>query len=388
MSVDTDAYPGGQHVVRARARDATGNVSPWAAATVRFVGGAAVPPGFLMSETFVAGLARSTAFAQAPDGRFFVCEQDGRLRVVKDGAPLATPFHAFSVDSTGERGLIGVVLDPDFAANGFVYVHYTVPGPGTHNRVSRLVAAGDVSTGAETVLVDLPALSGATNHNGGALRFGADGRLYVGVGDNADGAKAQDPAHPFGKLLRFERDGTIPADNPLCTTPGVPACAVWAMGLRNPFTFAVQPGTGRIHINDVGQSAWEEIDVGAPAANYGWPIVEGPGPAPAGVTAPLFAYGRSDANPPGSGPGGFLTGFAIAGGVFYPAGGTFPPSFHGNYVFGDFAARWLARLDAANDNAAYTFATLTGAPVDLLVGVDGALYVLEHEGRIARIAPR
>ena len=146
----------------------------------------------------------------------------------------------------------------------------------------------------------------------------------------------------------------------------------------------MQPGTGRIHINDVGQNTWEEIDVGSAGANYGWPSSEGPDNVGAGVSAPLFAYKHSDANPPGSGPGGFFTGFAIAGGAFYPATGAFPTGYRDQYYFADFVSRFVARLDLVND-AAYAFASLSGAPVDLLVGSDGALYVLTRSN-VTRIS--
>lgn len=388
-SVDTSAYAPGQHVVRARARDAAGNLSPWSSATVRFGGNAGAPQGFTKNESWVTGLSNATAIAQAPDGRLFVAQQGGALRVVKNGVLLATPFHQFSVNANGERGLIGVALHPDFASNGWVYAHYTSISGGTHNRITRLTANGDVSTGAESTAaglpIDLPTLSNATNHNGGGLRFGADGKLYVGVGDNANGAQSQNLSSVFGKLLRFNDDGTIPGDNPFCTTAGQQSCAVWAYGLRNPFTFAVQPGTGRIHINDVGENTWEEINLAARGANYGWPASEGPANLAAGITAPLFSYAHADASPPGSGPGGFFTGFSIAGGAFYPDSGNFPASYRGNYFFADFVSRFVARLDTANGNAAYAFATLAGSPVDMLVGADGALYVLTRSA-VARIS--
>ena len=387
-SLDSNAYPSGQHVLRARARDAAGNLSPWSIATVQFGGTRTQPAGFTRNEAWVSGLSSATAFVQAPDGRLFIAEQGGALRVVKNGALLAPPFATIGVDAAGERGLIGVTLDPAFANNGFVYVHSTrSDGSGvSHNRVSRLTASGDVAAaGSEVALVDLPNLSSATNHNGGALHFGADGKLYVAVGDNATPSKSQDLADPFGKLLRFNDDGSIPNDNPFYATQSGLARAVWAYGLRNPFTFAVQPGTGRIHINDVGQGAWEEINLGAPGANFGWPASEGPDNVGADITAPLFSYKHSDANPLGSGPGGFFKGFAIAGGAFYPATGTFPAGYRDQYYFADFVSRFVGRIDAANGNAAYAFATLSDAPVDLLVGLDGALYVLTRSG-VSRIS--
>ena len=217
------------------------------------------------------------------------------------------------------------------------------------------------------------------------MHFGVDGKLYVGVGDNANGAQAQNLALPFGKLLRFNDDGGIPSDNPFFTTQTGLARAVWAYGLRNPFTFAVQPGTGRIHINDVGEGTWEEINLGAPGANYGWPGSEGPGNIGAGITAPLFTYKHSDVSPLGSGTGGFFKGSAIAGGAFYPASGAFPAGYRSQYYFADYVSQFVGRIDMANGNAAYTFAKLSGAPVDLLVGIDGAVHVLTRGG-VTRIS--
>ncbi len=389
VSIDTTQWASGQHVVRARTRDAAGNRSGWAAATVRFAGSRGIAAGFTKNEAWVSGLSNATAFAQAPapDGRLFIAEQGGALRVVKNGVLLAAPFHSFTVDSSNERGLIGVTLHPNFASNGVVYVYHTrINGGARNNRVTRLTAAtpaADVSNGSETSIIDLPDL-GATNHNGGGMKFGADGKLYVAVGDNADSAAAQNLASLLGKMLRLNDDGSIPTDNPFYASSTGQARAVWAYGLRNPFTFAVQPGTGRMHINDVGEQTWEEINLGAAGANYGWPASEGPDNVGAGVTAPLFAYKHSAAIPAGSGSGGFFVGFAIAGGAFYPASGPFPAAYRGNYFFADFINRFIGVLDLANGNVAYSFASLTGLPVDMLVGTDGALLVLTR-GAVTRI---
>ena len=303
--------------------------------------------------------------------------------MVKDGVLLPTPFLQLSVDARGERGLIGVAFHPGFASNGWVYVYYTTTQGGAHNRLSRFVASGDVSSGAETVLVDLPLLSAAVVHNGGAVHFGPDGKLYLAVGDNSGGAIAQDVSKPFGKILRFNEDGTIPGDNPFCATQEL-KCAVWALGLRNPFSFAFDPASGRMHINDVGEMSWEEINVGAKGANYGWPSSEGPDRA-GGSTAPLFPIIHRDPAAPGAGPRDFITGFAIVGGAFYPPGGSFPTEYHGHYFFADYVVRSITRLDMANGNVAYSFGTLADSPVDLLIGRDGALYVLTRTG-ITRIS--
>jgi glucose/arabinose dehydrogenase len=130
--------------------------------------------------------------AFAPDGRLFVCLQSGQVRVInKDGVLLANAFVTLSVDSNGERGLLGVSFDPNFASNHYVYLYYTVPGSPAHNRISRFTANGNVAAAnSEFVLVDLDNLSNATNHNGGGIHFGPDGKLYAGVGENANGANA------------------------------------------------------------------------------------------------------------------------------------------------------------------------------------------------------
>ena len=397
----TGNFASGQHVIRARARDGAGNISDWATATVRFGGTVGVPAGFTKNEAWSSNLGAATAFSQAPDGRLFVAEQGGNLRVVQtDGTVLPTPFLSVVVSgdfATTERGLLGVALHPNFTTTSpFVYVYYTTGTAPIHNRVSRFTVnptnANIASANSEVLILDLPNLV-ATNHNGGAIHFGADGKLYVGVGDNANSANSQDLNSPLGKMLRLNDDGRIPGDNPFCTTAGQQRCAVWARGLRNPFTFAVQPGTGRIHINDVGEGTWEEINLGAASANFGWPASEGPDNVTAGVTAPLFTYKHSAAAPAGSGPGGFFTGNVIAGGTFYPTSGTnavFPVDFQGHYFFADFGSRFVARLDlnnldASGKNVAYAFASLAGNPVDMLVGLDGALYVLTR-GAITKIS--
>ena len=394
VNVATADHAAGQHVVRARARDAAGNVSAWSTATVRFGGTTAIAKGFTKTDNWATGLTAATAFAQLPDGRLLVAQQTGQLRMVKNGQLLADPVRTFSVDSRGERGLIGVAVHPDFnLGGGWVYVHYTSLDNGAHNRVTRINLAGnsDVALG-EEIVTELPPLSAAENHNGGAIHFGADRKLYVAVGDNADRTKAGDLDSVFGKILRFNEEGdfvnkTSPADNPYPSRAGQ-AKAIWARGLRNPFTFGIQPGTGTLYINDVGENTWEEINIGAKGAHYGWPATEGP-TTNTNYTAPVFAYRQTETSPPGIGPGGFFTGQSIVGAAFYPAGGSFPAAYHGGYFFADFVTRFVGRLDPANGHAAYAFARLPQGqnPVDVLAGSDGALYVLGRSAitRITRI---
>jgi glucose/arabinose dehydrogenase len=219
-----------------------------------------------------AGFNNPTAMALAPDGRIFVCEQGGSLRVIKNGVLLATPFLTVTVDSAGERGLLGIAFDPNFVSNQLVYIYYTATTPTPHNRISRFIAAGDVAmAGSETVLMDLNDLSAATNHNGGAIHFGSDGFLYVAVGDNANGSNAQSLSTRLGKMLRISSNGSIPTNNPFFSQTTGQNQAIWALGLRNPFTFSFQPGAGRMFINDVGENTWEEINDGIAGSNYGWP---------------------------------------------------------------------------------------------------------------------
>lgn len=222
-------------------------------------------PENFSSSIFVNGLSSPTAMAFAPDGRLFVAEQGGALRVVKNGTLLSTPFLTASVHNTGERGLLGVAFDPDFESNGFVYIYYTTSTDPKHNRVSRFTANGDVAVAnSELILMDLPDLSSATNHNGGALHFGPDGKLYIAVGENANGSNAQSLNTVLGSILRINPDGSIPTDNPFYGSTSGDNRSIWAYGLRNPFTFAFQPGTGLMYINDVGQVTWEEINEGKP----------------------------------------------------------------------------------------------------------------------------
>jgi glucose/arabinose dehydrogenase len=345
-------------------------------ATARSANGATVPTGFTDS-LVAAGLTDPTAMALAPDGRIFVCEQRGTLRVIKNGVLLPTPFLTVTVDSRGERGLLGVAFDPNFVSNQLVYIYYTASTP-AHNRVSRFIANGDVAVaGSETILMELPNLSTATNHNAGAIHFGPDGDLYIATGDNANGNNAQSFSTTLGKMLRITSTGAIPTDNPFFSQTTGDNRSIWALGLRNPFTFAFQPGTGRMFINNVGLSTWEEINDGIAGANYGWPICEGPcNPPNPNFTDPIFFYANTGVD------------CAITGGSFYnPQTVQFPSNFVGNYFFSDFCGGWIHRIDPANGFASSDFATGIANPVDLKVSPDGFLYYLARTaGTVGRIA--
>ena len=335
---------------------------------------ATVPSGFLDS-TYVELPSDATAMQFAPDGRLFVCQQSGKLRVVQNGNLLTTPFVTLSVAASGERGLLGVAFDPDFATNHFVYVYYTATTPTIHNRVSRFTANGNVAVaGSERVLLDLEPLSTATVHNGGAIHFGNDGKLYIAVGDNSQGGRAQKLAYTYGKVLRINRDGTIPTSNPFFATATGVNRSIWALGLRNPFTTAFQRSTGRFFINDVGRSTYEEINEGASGANFGWPLAEGPSDDP-DFRDPFYFYPHVNG------------ACAITGGAFYESPVlAFPSGYHGDYFYADYCAGWIRRInpDTGTDTS---FASGIVSPVDLKVGPDGALYYLtRQDGRIGRIS--
>lgn len=335
--------------------------------------GASLPDGF--AETRVAtGLPSPTAMAMAPDGRVFVAQQGGALRVIRNGALLSQPFLTVSVNSSGERGLLGVAFDPAFSTNNYVYVYYTTSTSPIHNRVSRFTASSsnpDVAVaGSEVQILNLPTLSSATNHNGGAIHFGTDGKLYVAVGDNASSANSPSLTSPLGKLLRFNADGSIPTDNPFYSqTTGINR-AIWARGLRNPFSFAIDRTNGRLHINDVGQDSWEEVNRATAGVDFGWPRTEGNSPAGvSGVTYPLHTYQNAGSS------------CAIIGAAFYrPQAATFPSDYAGRYFFGDYCGGYIRVLSPPNYSTSAGFATGISSLVDLQVHPDGSLYYLARSG--------
>jgi hypothetical protein len=179
--------------------------------------------------------------------------------------------------------------------------------------------------------------------------------------------------------MRINPDGSIPGDNPFVTTTTGQNKAIWALGFRNPFTFAVQPGTGWMYINDVGQQTWEEVNHAVAGSNYGWADVEGPTNDPR-FRSPIFYYGHG---------GNSSTGCAITGGTFYnPTTAQFPATYVGDYFFADYCSGWIRKLDPANGNTVVDFASGATSPVDLAVANDGSLYYLSRgqSGSVYRIA--
>jgi glucose/arabinose dehydrogenase len=351
-----------------------------------------VLPGF--SQTLLAnGFTSATAMAIAPDGRIFVSQQGGQLRVVQNGTLLPTPFVSLSVNSIGERGLLGIAFDPNYAQNRFVYVYHTTNAVENgqnvvFNEVSRFTADPNnpnvALPNSQTRILRLENLSGATNHNGGAIQFGADGKLYVAVGDNATPSHSQTLNNRLGKVLRLNPDGSIPSDNPFFNTATGENRSIYLMGLRNPFTMDIQNSTGLLYVNDVGQSRWEEINRAIAGANYGWGSFtqanEGPFNAASfpQFTNPLFAYQHGNTTE---------TGRSIAGAAFYNPRNvrTFASTFIGDYFYADFVNGWIRYIDAETSTSVL-FATGARNPVDLQVGDDGALYYLSRgQGAVWRV---
>lgn len=338
-----------------------------------------LPAGF-QETTVVRGLSEPTALAFAPDGRLFVCEKSGTLRVVKNGQLLAAPFVDLSVDDFFERGLLGIAFDPAYAANHYVYLYYTAgassldPPPSPKNRVSRFTADGDVaSPGSETILLDnIP--SDAGNHNAGCLRFGADGKLYVSTGDGGQNHQnSQNLGSLAGKILRLNPDGSFPSDNPFSGQPGRRG-EIYCYGLRNPWRFCFRPSNGALFIADVGENTWEEVDLGQSGGNYGWPNDEGPTNA-AGIISPLYAYNHNNG------------GAAIAGGCFI-SNGTYPSQYQGSYFFGDYVKGFIRRLVVTADNRLQQALDFSSAPqpVDFAQGPEGDLYYVSiGSGTVRRI---
>jgi len=327
-----------------------------------------LPSGF--SQVLVAnGISSPTVMAFAPDGRIFVAQQNGQLRVIKNGSLLSQPFVSLSVNSSGERGLLGIAFDPNFSSNHYVYLYYTVSSA-QYNRISRFTANGDVASGGEQVILNLDPLSDAANHNGGTMQFGPDGKLYIGVGENANSSYSQRTDTYHGKILRINPDGSVPPGNPF-TSGNNQQLRIWAWGVRNPYTIAFQPGTGKLFVNDVGGSSWEEInDATSGGKNFGWPNEEGWGES---FASPVYAYGHG---------GGIGSGCAITGGTFFnPSSTNYPPSYYGKYFFMDYCNNWIDMLTLSGGSASRAnFASnIAGSALGLVTGTDGNLYFLSRD---------
>ncbi|TAE51081.1 MAG: T9SS C-terminal target domain-containing protein [Bacteroidetes bacterium] len=329
---------------------------------------AILPEGF--AEIEIAEELDPTFMALAPDGRIFVCEKSGRVRIVRDGQMLPQPFMVLEVDNFNERGLGGIAFHPDFAQNGYFYLYYTVKNA-NHNRISRFTAQGDfVVPGSEVVLMDLDQLNG-TIHNSGNMLFGPDGKLYISVGDGADAAAAQSLNSRHGKFLRLNADGSIPQDNPFYTQTTGDNRAIWALGFRNSYTFSFQPGTGMLFANDVGGGEYEEVNHVEAGKNYGWPVIEGfrngQNP-PANYQDPMHAYDHT-------------VGCAVIASTFYnPATASFPAKYVGKYFFADYCQGFVKVMNPQSGAIEEIFATGVNRPLQMLVTPNGDMYYLARAG--------
>ena len=291
-------------------------------------------------QLIAAGLEVPWAVALAPDGRIFVTERPGRVRVARlgGGGLQAAPWARVPARANpdAERGLLGIALDPDFARTGFVYLYYSYAGPGgaTLNRLVRLRDANGVGTD-ETVLVDN--IPGAANHDGGRIAFGPDGKLYVATGDAEQQGRAQDRGSLGGKILRLEKDGSVPADNPFAGS------AVYSLGHRNVQGLAFHPDTGALYQTEHGPSGFfpaccqDEVNRIEAGANYGWPLVTGR-PGDPRFRDAIISSGPTDTWAP--------SGAAFA---------TRPGPLRGSLIFAALRAQHLHRLVLTPDGRGVAF---------------------------------
>ncbi|MDZ7639602.1 MAG: PQQ-dependent sugar dehydrogenase [Bryobacterales bacterium] len=394
-----------------------------------------LPAGF--SDTLVASVGSPTALVFLPDGRMLITTQSGTVRIFDGTTLLSAPALSLGnrVCSNSERGLLGIAVDPGFAANRHIYLFYTFRNNGScgtgsignpWNRVSRFTFSDSntIPLDSEQVLID-GIWSYGGNHNAGDLEVGSDGMLYVSTGDGGNdyggsgsgGANdaARERHHLLGKILRINLDGSVPSGNPFtgantgrCNTgalpPGQICQEIFAWGLRNPFRFAFDPNSSgtRFFINDVGQGAWEEINQGQSGADYGWNTREGfcangsttscppSSPTPVGMTEPVFAY-RHGPSLPGTQTGACRS---ITGGAFVP-NGAWPPEYDGAYLFSDFVCGSIFALRQNGASATVTdFVRDLGnsSAVHLRFGPLGsgqALYYTTYAGggQVRRVAP-
>lgn len=333
------------------------------------ISAASLPPGF--AEIKVADGLNPTAMALAPDGSLFLAQKDGRILLIhSDGTLHDEPFANLQADDFNERGLCGIAVHPHFETEPWVYVYYTVKGAG-HNRISRIRANGDFAVpGSEQILLELPALNGNI-HNGGALVFGPDDHLFAGVGDGANPVNAQNLNTLLGKILRLNADGSIPASNPFYQQANDNNRAIYAYGVRNPFSMSTDPATGRVLFCDVGNGLWEEVNELLPGKNYGWSLIEGPlngQPQPPDFQPPLYAYPHSE-------------GCAVVGAAFgFGTHPLIPAAYQGQFLFADYCQGWIRMLDPGTGLVSGSFATGIDRPVSLLVSPNGDLYYFARAG--------
>ncbi|HVF40223.1 MAG TPA: PQQ-dependent sugar dehydrogenase [Gemmatimonadaceae bacterium] len=325
------------------------------------------------------------------DSRLFIVEQEGRIRVVKNGTTLEQPFLDISrrVRSGGEQGLLSMAFHPGYRANGYFYVNFTDLQGDTHVERFKVSANPDVadpSSAKLIITVDQP----YSNHNGGLVMFGPDGMLYVGMGDGGSGGdphnNGQNPQALLGKMLRLDVNRgdpyAIPADNPFANGSSGRR-EIWAVGLRNPWRFSFDKSDGLLYVADVGQSGAEEITV-VPAnragVNYGWKIMEGADCYGSGscrrqgLQVPALTYGRS---------GGACS---VTGGIVYR--GRKIPALAGHYFYSDYCAGWVRSFRYQNGTVTDRREWKTddiGNVTSFAEDTAGEMYIVAHGGSIFRV---
>ena len=325
--------------------------------------------------------------------RLFVVEQDGRIRIIRNGRLLAQPFLDIRsrVVAGGELGLLSVAFHPRFAGNGRFFVNYTTDRGGRLRTVIaeyRVAAPGsDVADPDERILLEID--QPFRNHNGGLNLFGPDGMLYIGMGDGGSGGDPMNNGQRLdtllGKLLRIDVDGAapyaIPPDNPFVNRAGARG-EIWAYGLRNPWRFSFDRATGRLFLADVGQNQWEEINIIERGGNYGWRTMEGAhcfnpstGCDRTGLALPIAEYDHEQ-------------GCSVTGGYVYR--GSRIRALVGRYLFADYCSgRIWVLADAGGNRWAMAVALTTDFRITSF-GEDqtGELYVVDHNGTVYRLMAR
>lgn len=325
---------------------------------------AAPPANFQTTLKIGSGLTAPTGFDIAPDGRIFILQRTGEIKIYKNGQLLPNNFAVLPSDTNGDKGLIGLTFDPDFLNNHNVYFYYV--GTDQINRLVRFDATTDTGTNGPLVLYE-SSDQAMQLHQGGTIEFGPDGKLYLSIGDNGKFANSQDLTTIRGKILRLNKDGTTPPDNPFVNTLGAKK-EIWAYGFRNPFRFQFDPATGNLFEGDVGEATWEEINLVKAGKNYGWPNCEGVcNPSNPLYTDPIYSYNHN---------GGSA---AVVGGPVYH-GQMFPSNYQGRLFFGDYALGFIKTLSLdsnGNSTGVSDFDNSSGSVVDMKVDPkDGSLYYL------------
>ena len=334
-----------------------------------------------------------TVLVQAPGepGHWFVAERDGRIDRFDNRVDVATKTPVLDlrprVDTAGEGGLLGMAFHPGFADNGQLFLSYTRPGAPLRSVVARFTSPDggrtiDPDSEQPLLTLDQP----YANHNGGAIAFGPDGHLYIGLGDGGSAGdplqNGQDPDTLFGALLRIDVDGgapyAIPADNPFAAGGG--RAEVYAFGLRNPWRFSFDRQTGALWLGDVGQDRWEEVDCITRGGNYGWNLREGAhcygaaDCAGAGLIDPVAEYGHD-------------LGCSVTGGYVYR--GRELPALRGGYVYADYCSgRIWALFDGGSEGPVVrTLLDSDQRIVAFARDAAGELYVLAPGGVFRLAAP-